>query len=293
MKIGYNEATAMNCSSLEQDLRLCEQNGFDFIELRLDMLHEYMKNHTVEDLKQFFQTSKIKPHALNALYVYPELFNSKTSDDAQREKALIDEFIWGCEIAQQIGSHYFIVVPPLQKDPNGGPFIGSWQDSFTNCVRILNQLSTLAKPYDIKLCFELVGFNRSSVRTVAHAWEIVKTVDKENVGLVFDSFNLYLYNRLNDFSVMQQIDVKKLFAVHINNGDDAPDNQLSQSLRRFCDHGVVNLSNFLTTLKKMNYTGMVSIEVFRPEYWQKSPEWVISEAYKTTKQVMVDNNVYP
>ncbi|WP_392559474.1 sugar phosphate isomerase/epimerase family protein [Orbus mooreae] len=289
MKIGYNEATAMNCSTLEQDLVLCEKNGFDFIELRLDMLHDYMKTHSVEDLKQFFKHSRIKPHAFNALYTFPSLFDGS---DSEQERELVKEFIWGCDIAQQIGSEYFIIVPPLQRDPNGGPFIGEWTDNFKNAVRILTHLSELAKPYGIKLCFELVGFNRSSVRTVEQAWQIIQAVNQDNVGLVLDSYNLYLYNRLNDFSVMKQIDVNKIFAVHINNGDDAPDNELSQALRRFCDQGVVDLHSYLTTLKAINYQGMVSIETFRPEYWQKPAEWVIAEAYQTTKKIMLECGVY-
>ncbi len=38
MLISYNEACAKDCSTLEQDLELCERAGFDCIELRLDML---------------------------------------------------------------------------------------------------------------------------------------------------------------------------------------------------------------------------------------------------------------
>lgn len=290
MQIGYNQANGMNCSTLANDLILCEKYGFDFIELRLDMLHDYLQDHSINELKQFFQQSKIKPHALNALYTFANLFDGSNS---VQEQELIKEFLWGCEVAKAIGSEYFIIVPPLQRNPDGGPFIGSWQDNFKNCVRILTHLSDLAMPHGIKLCFELVGFDRSSVRTVKQAWNIVKTVNRDNVGLVFDSFNLYLYHRLNDFSVMQQVPVNKVFAVHINNGDDAPDEQLSQSLRRFCDMGVVNLGNFLTTLKEMGYNGIVSIETFRPEYWEKSPEWVISQAYKTTKQIMTQYECLP
>ena len=35
---------------------------------------------------------------------------------------------------------------------------------------------------------------------------------------------------------------------------------------------------------------MVSIETFRPEYWIKSPEWVIETAYKTTYELLEKNN---
>ena len=46
MKISYNEATAKGCSSLALDLELCEKAGFDYIEIRLDMLGDYLKEHT-------------------------------------------------------------------------------------------------------------------------------------------------------------------------------------------------------------------------------------------------------
>ena len=75
MFISYNEACARDCSTLEQDLVLCEKAGFDYIEIRLDMLTDYLKRHTVEELAAFFCTSRLKPHAFNALYLYPEFLS--------------------------------------------------------------------------------------------------------------------------------------------------------------------------------------------------------------------------
>ena len=46
LKLGYNEATCKENSSVEKDLELCEKYGYDYIELRLDMLKEYLKTHT-------------------------------------------------------------------------------------------------------------------------------------------------------------------------------------------------------------------------------------------------------
>ena len=50
LKLGYNEATCKENSTVENDLLLCEKYGYDYIELRLDMLQEYLKTHTVDDL---------------------------------------------------------------------------------------------------------------------------------------------------------------------------------------------------------------------------------------------------
>ena len=49
LKLGYNEATCKENSTVEKDLELCEKYGYDYIELRLDMLKEYLKTHTVDD----------------------------------------------------------------------------------------------------------------------------------------------------------------------------------------------------------------------------------------------------
>lgn len=48
MKTSYNEACGRDCSTLEQDLALCEQAGFDYIEIRLDMLRRYLQGHTAD-----------------------------------------------------------------------------------------------------------------------------------------------------------------------------------------------------------------------------------------------------
>lgn len=280
MKLGYNEATAKGCSTLENDLELCEKIGFDYIEIRLDMLKEYLKVHSLDELKKFFEKSHLKPHAMNALYIYENLFSK--NDDFDKRKEVMDDFFLGCKVAQAIGSEYFVIVTPLNRNSNEGPYISEWNSIFQNCVRILKKLANIAKDYGVKLCFELVGSKYSSVRTVEKAWEIVKAVDKNNVGLVFDVFNLYLFNKMSDFSVMEIVDPEKIYAIHINNADDRPVEELTQANRRFCDSGEINLENFFQVLKHVNYNGIVSIETFRPEYWNKSPDWVIHYAYKTT-----------
>ncbi len=289
MKIGFNQATSMHCSTLEEDVYLCEKNGFDFIEFRLDKLEEFLEKNNLDDLKNLLSGKKIKPHALNALYTYDDLFNG---NDDEKDNLIIKKFEYDCYIAQEIQAGYFIVVPPLQRNPNGGPYSGSVEKTHENCVRILQRLSDIAKNYDIKLCFELVGFNRSSVRTVEQAWNIINEVNEDNVGLVFDSYNLHLYHGLNDFKVIKMVDPKKIFCVHINNGDFIDIEKATQENRRFCDSGTVDLNNFLKNLKDTGYDGIVSVEIFRPEYWKKKPDWVISKAYQTTRKAMEDNGVY-
>lgn len=286
MKLSYNEACGMGCSTLEQDLALCEEAGFDYIEIRLDMLRDYLQRHTVEELAAFFRASRLRPHAFNALYLYPEFLGS--GDDPARREALMEEFLLGCRVGQAIGSHHFIVVPPLQRDPAGGPYPGRWEDTFRECVRILRELSALAQPYGMRLCFELVGFERSSVRGIREADAIVRAVDAPNVGFVFDSYNIYLNGGCNDFSALRTVQPEKIFAVHLMSGDDVPPAGRGQDKRCFCGQGVVDTAAFLRTLREVGYTGMVSVETFRPGYWRQSPRWVVENAYRTTRAALAE-----
>ena len=59
MKIGFNEATALECKgqSLIADLEACEKYGFDYIEIRFDCIKDYLKEHTLEELADWFKKS--------------------------------------------------------------------------------------------------------------------------------------------------------------------------------------------------------------------------------------------
>lgn len=284
MRIAYNEATAMNCSSLKTDLELCEKYGFDDIEIRIDMLKDYLKDHTVDDLVSFFETSRLRPHAFNAIYIHPAFLNEE--DDTAKGEALMKDFMLCCEVGKAIGSEYIIIVPFLRDGAPSNPYQGSWENTFTQSVRILKELGNIAKEYNMKLCFEVVGLNKSSVKSVEEGKQIVEAVNLDNVGYVFDIYNLYLHTKSNDYSNMKVVEVEKIFAVHVNNADNVKDVDMGQDKRRFCDQGILDVEGFLNVLKEVGYSSIVSIETFRPEYWEKDAEWVISKAYETTKEII-------
>lgn len=193
MLISYNEACGKGCSTLENDLILCEKVGFDYIEIRLDMLKEYLNKRSFSDLRGFFNQNHLKPHALNAVYIYSGFLDE--NDNSVRHKKLMEDFQFACKAGNEIGSHYIIVVPPL--DPSG-VFTGDLQESSKDCVRILKQLSELARPWKMNLCFELVGLKKSCVRSLSVVENIVSSVNEDNVGYVFDSYNIYLNDHCND-----------------------------------------------------------------------------------------------
>lgn len=261
---------------------MCEKAGFDYIEIRIDMLKEYLQENSLQTLKDFFSTHNLKPHALNAIYLDSDMF---TENETEKCKQIVKDFIFCCNVATRIGSEHIIVVPPMNREDKR-EFTQAKTKILEDCTRILKKLSEIALEYNIKICFELVGAPWCSVRTTEFAKKIVDTVNLKNVGYVFDSYNMFLHNRLNNFEVLTTIPVEQIFAVHINDAEKLENEQYTQQHRCFCGKGILNLDNYLSTLAEIGYNGMVSIELFRPEYWEKTAEWVINTAYQTTKESM-------
>lgn len=193
LKLGYNEATCKENSTVEKDLALCEKYGYDYIELRLDMLKDYLQTHTVEDLKAFFAKSHLKPFAFNSI-------ENINFCNEQEWKELVELFTFGCEIAQQIGNPYIIVVPTVTPEI----CTKNEKEVFDDSVKVLNQLADIAEPYGVKLSFEPIGDKKWCCNSVRQALEIVQAVNRDSVGLTVDCINVYLHDKCADVRVHQK-----------------------------------------------------------------------------------------
>jgi len=282
MNLSFNEATTMNCpdSSLETDLRCCKQAGFRYIELRYDKLEPYLEKHSADELARLLEENRITALSYNAVYIYQELFTDH--DDPERLEEVLHRMSLAAKLAPVIGARDVIVVVPLNRGENAQIYKAEWENVKNDCVRILTQLSDYAAQHGLRLCLEPVGNNKSAVRTLSMAKEIVDAVNRDNLGYTLDAYNLFQYNKSNDFSYIEALPAEKIFAVHLNNADDVPLDEISQADRRFCDSGIIDISAFLEAIKRTGYDGMISIETVRPEYWEKPCMEVIKEAYCTS-----------
>jgi 2-keto-myo-inositol isomerase len=275
MKLGFNEATCMKRSTVEEDLRLCEKYGYEYIEFRLDMLKNYFEKHTIEDLQGFFKSHHIKPYAFNSI----ENINFCTG--AQWED-LVELFKFGCETAQAIGNTYLIVVPTMGEDMH----LKASKEVFDDSVEVLAKLAEIAKPYGVKLAFEPIGDKRWCVRSLDQALEIVQSVNRDDVGIALDSINLFLYNRLENINTIDDVPLEKVFVYHIDDCEDLPLGTLDHCHRLYPGDGVIPLKEISGKLHNKGYNGICSVELFRPEYWELEPETVIKTAAEKAKRFL-------
>lgn len=265
MKIAFNQATTMKQSTLAKDLELCEKHGYDYIEIRLDKLRDYLQDHTAHDLKTFFEKNRIKPYAFNAL----EFISFR---DEAGYLQITEDLKFLCEMGEIINCKNVIAVPTFD--------IGDYSKSQIKeeTVKVLHELSEIAQPYGVRLALEFCGYPNCSVNTFGQAYEIVEEVNRGNVGIVLDCFHFHAMNsKMED---LRKADPKKIFVFHIDDCENLPAGALRDHHRLWPGEGAVDLDGILSTLKEIGYGEMVSVELFRPEYW----EWDIEKTIKTGKE---------
>ena len=190
MKLCFNEATARDCSDLEKDIVLCAKAGFEYIELRFDMIYNYLQSHDVDDIKKLLKENRIKPHALNAVYTYADLFGE--NDDLEKNLSFMREFLAACSLAKELEANYIILVPPMNPAGFRVPYDRDPNTARTDFLRIASRLADIADDYGVKLCLEPVGAPKSSIKTVGETVSIIRELKKENLGIVVDAYNLYM-----------------------------------------------------------------------------------------------------
>lgn len=272
MKLCFNQATTLENSNLVKDLEYCEKHGYDYIEIRtMDKLPEYLKENSLDTLVDYFQRHHIKPLAFNALV----FFNNR---DEAGYNAIIDEFKGMMETGKKLGVQYVVAVPLVTEEKI------LKADIKTSCVEVLTELSNIAEPYGIKIAVEFIGHPQCTVNTFGQAYDIVEAVNRENVGLVLDCFHFHAMG--SNIEDLKKADSSKIFILHIDDTEDFPIGFLTDDDRVWPGLGAIDLDSILSTLKEIGFSDVVSVELFRPEYYQLDAEESIQTAKDTTVKVV-------
>ena len=279
MKIGFNEGCNRFCEghSVLEDLALCEEHGFDYIDVQSECLDRELAagKYTLEQLGDFFKSHKLKMLSYNALI----FFNMKqTQAEKDAVMAQLDEIIRRCEI---LGCKMIVVVPSMDL-----PVKATVDEIKADAVAVLKEMVKKVEPHGIKLSLEFCGAPTMSINRFEYAYDIVKAVDSPLVGVTLDQFH---FNAMaSGWDALEKADGKKIFVWHLNGTENMPcgaayntdEVRLWPGEQGDClDH-----KRFADTLKKIGFEGDVcTVEVFRPDYYKLSSEENIKKAAEVTR----------
>ncbi|HKQ52504.1 MAG TPA: sugar phosphate isomerase/epimerase, partial [Pyrinomonadaceae bacterium] len=158
-----------------------------------------------------------------------------------------------------------------------------WDDTVRESVRVLDELGQIADRHGVSLAFEFLGQPRCSVQTLDQAAQIVSALDRANVGLVLDSFHFYAGgSRLESIDAL---DPARLFIFHINDAEDRPREELEDRHRLLPGLGILPLKEIAAALARRGYDRVASVEIFRPEYWERDPYELAREAHAAAAKI--------
>ena len=255
MLIGWNGET-MPALPLDKEIEVAAEAGYLGVEVFIPKLVTYLKSHTATELARFLQDNHLVPLTMNGI----ENINFRPPPEFDKVK---EECRWLSKLAQEIGCPGIVVVPSPQ--PEGV----TWEQVKVETVSALRDLADIAALYGIKLGFEFLAPANCSVRTLAQGWEIVQATERENVGLVFDTYHFYVGG--SSWESLQDLEVGCLLVVHINDVEDLPIEQLTDGHRLLPGEGILPLDRMLTHLHIRGYDGAYSLEVMRPAYREREP----------------------
>jgi len=149
---------------------------------------------------------------------------------------------------------------------------------------VLNELGDIAQHHGVGLAFEFLGQTDCSVQTLDLAKEIIEIIDRPNIGVVIDTFHFYVGN--STFEAIDTLDPENLFIFHINDAEDLPKEQLTDAQRLYPGMGILPIAEIKERFDRIGYNRMVSIEIFRPEYWAQDPFDVARRAKAATEEVL-------
>lgn len=270
MKLAFHGATTMT-SNLETDVAVSAQAGFKALEVWAAKLDRYLAAHTLAELKALFADQGILPLAINSI----EFIAFRRSEYAGVQARLHELG----RIAQVIGCPTVVVVPsplPAREMP--------WSEVVAEYVRVLRDLSDIARPYGVRLSFEFLGFGWCSVRTPRAAFEIVQKCDRDNVGMTVDAAHFFTGGGLLD--ELDQLDPERIFAFHLDDLEDMPKEAVTDATRLLPGLGVVPLDDICARLQRIGYDGSCAVELFRPEYWGWDPRELAIRAREAAVKVL-------
>jgi 2-keto-myo-inositol isomerase len=276
MRLAFHGATSMK-ADLATDVRASAEARFSALEVWAAKLDDFLATRSLAELRALFDDADVAPTAINSI----EFIGFRGQEFA----AIRDRCKRLCEVAEAIGCQTLVVVPSPTPAPEGNSVLElffPWERVVEEYVRVLRELADVAHPHGVRLAFEFVGFSWSSVRTPRAAWEIVRAVDRPNVGINFDCCHFFVGG--GEMCEIDGLDPAGIVTFHLNDVEDVAKEAITDAKRLLPGEGVIPLGAICERMEHIGYDGVCAIELFRPEYWEWDPMELAKRARESALQ---------
>ena len=249
-------------------LPIAKKTGFDAVELTQYRVEPILARNSLQTLRNQVEANGLRIVSING----PENFNlldqRQFSEITQRSKKL-------AQAARELHCNLLIPVPSPML-----PGLSSDQVQAQAAESLIKLADCCGE--DINLGLEFLGVKECSVNNLKDAIAIVKRANRKNVGLVLDSFHLYLSG--SEVTELKE-DRDRIFLVHVNDSEAGDRAVLRDANRLFPGEGVIDLKRLASDLAELRYDSFLSLELLRPSYWEEDPEKVAAKGRESLRKV--------
>lgn len=254
-----NTSTIRNCGlDLEQEIRLTASVGYQGIELWVSEIESFIKKGgSLSQLRSWIESSGIKVPNLIAFFQWANPDSSVRASALEEAKRIF-------EMANAIGCE-FVAAPPFGVTDRTDIPLSDIASYFSDLISATE--STGAKPL-----LEFWGHSKT-LGSLKDCLQVLNMVNDPEAKLLVDIF--HMSKTEGSFELFQQLQAGQIGLIHVNDYPYAPDlKQLKDSQRVYPGDGVAPLKQIFDTLRRVNYNGMISLELFNEEYEKSGAEHV-------------------
>ncbi len=237
-------------------IRIARESGFDALELLPEHLFRYLDNGgSYEKLNAALDKYHIEISCINAL---KRIGRHKTLE----REAMLQEAHKLCHAAKKLGCPV-VQIMALEE-------INDLDEETRNTILIKNirDIADTGKPYGIKFQIEVVAF--TSFNSLSQAINIIKKVDRDNVGLVIDFWHLHAGGNTSPDEVAN-MEVELIYGVHFCDGRAAREGEKwDEWVQRDYQpgEGDVDIPAWIAAVRATGYNGVWCPEQLSPTHWE-------------------------
>jgi 2-keto-myo-inositol isomerase len=252
---------------IEQLATMVAKAGYDGIEVWIDELDRYTSSgKSLKDLGKQIADSGLKVESAIAFANW--LVEDEKAADQEFEKAKRD-----MEKVAAIGGSA-IAAPPVGQ--NDRP-IKDWNFAAQRLAR----LGAVGREVGVVPQLELWGFSQA-IGHVSQLLQLAALVETRDFGVLLDVYHLYKGGSPDN--ALRLVSGSQMALFHINDYPAMPDRtNIADKDRVFPGDGIAPLNQIFCDLESSGFQGALSLELFNPEYWQKSPAWVLATGLAKSK----------
>jgi 2-keto-myo-inositol isomerase len=276
-RIMLNTSTIRECKidgkklAIDKKAEIAGKAGYDCIEPWIGELNDYKNSgKSMKDLAKIIKDAGLTVES--AIGFASWIVN----DDARRAKGL-DEAKRDMEMLLELGGKRLAAPPVGAAQP---------KEDDVPVEKIADRykaLAELGEKIGILPMAEVWGFSKT-FKTLNETIKAAMLSGHSKACILPDVYHLYKGG--SSFEDMKQLTNTNFQVLHVNDYPDIPKEKIQDRDRVYPGDGIAPLTQVLKEMKAAGYTGLLSLELFNPEYWKQDPMVVAKTGCEKVKAAL-------